>query len=467
MSNQLRLLALLITFSATALAQGVEERIRALEEANRNVLERLRQSEERNKGLESELADLRAADAALQEERFSELLDERINSMAASINDAEWSKATKSGAAMRIYGFVRLDAYYNTSRASDPVIPFRVLRERGPMQTINDREDQFAFDSRLTRLGFDFDMGQMGSADLTAKLETDFANFPAGSRESRATPRIRLAYIQLAWKDFTLRLGQDWDVISPLYPSVHSELLLWGAGNLGDRRPQVQALWQADDEKSFFIEASLGMSGAIDQIDNDGTGGSRTVADGFDSGHPHGQVRIGTTFDSWVEESRATVAVWGYVATLETDMTFGGEDRFTPYTIGIDFLLPITESVSLTGEAWYGQALSDVRGSILQNINTTTGEEIAGWGGWAEVRVQVSDALRVALGGSIDDPNGGDLSGASGQDRNLNFTGYVTTKYDFGQGLSSGFDVMYWETQYSEGSRGDMVRFNFWTSLSF
>ena len=209
------------------------------------------------------------------------------------------------------------------------------------------------------------------------------------------------------------------------------------------------------------------MSGAIDQADNDGTGGSRTVADGFDSGHPHGQLRFGVNFDSWVESQRATLGAWGYVAGLETDMKFGGEDHFMPWIVGIDVVLPIAETLSLRGEAWIGEALSDIRGSILQDINTVTGSEVSAWGGFAELHWQTSKTIRLALGGSIDNPDGGDLSGLSGEDRDLNWTLYASSRFDWEGGLLSGLDVIFWETQYSDGDLGNMVRINIWTQLNF
>ncbi|MEZ6194435.1 MAG: hypothetical protein R3F20_01725 [Planctomycetota bacterium] len=463
--------AILVLAAAGLQAQdgSLEARMRKIEEENARIQRELEHSRRENAELRGVVGDLRGETDRLKEERdeaVDNFLERHINAVSEVIQDTEWSHATKTGIGLRFYGYIRMDAYWDSARATDPIIPFGVLPEGG---AVRPNDAQFAFDSRLTRFGIEFDAGKIGSADVTARLETDFANFPTGSPESRETPRIRLAYINIDFGELTIRMGQDWDVISPLNPAVNYELLLWGAGNLGDRRPQAQLIWETGDPTgtTFTAELSAGMTGAIDALDLDGLGG-RTNIDGFDSGHPHVQGRLAVGFNSWVTGQRAAIGVWGYWAALDTDMTFGGEDEFNPFAVGIDLNLPIVNRVKLVGEAWYGQALSDIRGNILQNINRTTGDEIAGWGGWVEVHWQVTDTFRLAFGGSIDDPDEDDLAaGVSGQDRNLNWTTYVSSKLDLGGGLSTGLDVIYWETQYLGTGLGNMVRVNYWIQLNF
>ncbi|MCB9833207.1 MAG: hypothetical protein H6807_12100 [Planctomycetes bacterium] len=462
-----------ILFSIMILAAGlgaqqeetVERRLERLERENRRINEELKQSREENarlseriEGLASEAADLRASDGELEK---------LVNVLGDAYDDPTWSPATKSGKLIRFYGFLRTDIYYNTARANDPIIPFSVLPEKGTTYGADD--DQFAIDVRLTRLGIDLNAGKIGSADVTGKLEMDFANFTQGSTESRPAIRIRLAYIDFDWGNWAVRIGQDWDIISPLLPAVHSELLLWGVGNLGDRRAMAQLIYESDATEDLRIkfELAAGFTGAVDGADNDGAP-SRTTADGVDSGHPHAQARLGLNFGSWVEGKRAEIGFWGYVAGLETDTKFNGEDHFTPYTVGIDISLPLFASVSFIAEAWYGQALSDVRGNILQDINTATGDEIEGWGGWAEIHWQTTQDFRLAIGASIDDPKDGDLNGAvSGENRELNWTAYISSKLDLGGGLYTGLDVIYWETRYTVTGTADMVRVNYWIQLNF
>jgi hypothetical protein len=464
------LTGLLIVASAAALVpaqtQGsAEERLRSLEQQNQSILERLRASEARNRDLETKITVLEDETHQLRVEETDAALENHIDALLAE-TDASWIHATKSGKAIRFYGFFRLDAYYNSARANSVIVPAWVLPENDVTAEPND--DQFALDTRLTRFGIDVDAGRIGSADVTGKLEIDFANFPAGVPESRETPRIRVAYMNIDFGDWTIRMGQDWDVISPLFPSANNELLMWFAGNLGDRRPQMQLRYESGDPKDFqfsFI-LSAGLTGAIDNGDLDAGLGTFTSSerDGFDSGHPHGQLRAGIQFGSWVPEQTANIGLWGYIAGLETDTEFAGDDHFTPWTIGIDLTLPLFGPLTWRGEVWYGQALSDVRGTIGQVINPGTGDEIQGWGGWTEFVWQVNDSFSLALGGSIDDPDNDDVPGGG---RNLNWTVYIASVYKWGGGLKSGLDVIYWETDWDTLGIGNMIRVNFYTQLDF
>jgi len=63
----------------------------------------------------------------------------------------------------------------------------------------------------------------------------------------------------------------------------------------------------------------------------------------------------------------------------------------------------------LRGEGWWGRNMSDMRGGAGQGINTATGREIRGRGGWAEASFKVSRHLSLNPGFSTDDPVDEDL----------------------------------------------------------
>jgi len=374
----------------------------------------------------------------------------------------DWKDLTKSGLPIRFYGFFRLDAYYNSARMNSVILPATVQPENGTTAKPND--DAFFLDPRLTRFGFDITPVSVGEGTLTGKLETDFANFPSGGTESRATPRIRLAYIDIEQGDFGLRLGQDWDVISPLYPAVNHELLMWNAGNVGDRRAQIQGRY-APEGSPLEFKASLGLTGAINNQDLDPTvAGVSTERDGFDSGMPHLQVRGGLRQEMWVEGQPAVLGAWGSLGRTETDTAINGQTRFDIWLAGVDFQVPLTTELSLRGEAWVGENLGDFRGGIGQTVNATNGREIASIGGWGELVCKVGDATKVHVGASVDDPDNADLN-ANNPKRNL--TGYVGTVHDWDNGLRTGLDVIYWETDWMGLGTGNAVRVDLSFSLSF
>lgn len=457
------LVAALFSFGP-ALAQdpASESRIRALEEQNRAILKRLEDAESRNARLETEIKTIREEGS----DPRSAAIETQVNRLSGQLADGlAWKQLTRSGMPIRFYGFFRLDAYYTTARMDNVVVPSFVRNERNGEAESNDND--FALDARLTRFGFDVDGGTLGCSALSAKLELDFANFPSGTVESRETPRMRLAYVNLKQEHGYWRIGQDWDVISPLFPGVNAETLMWNAGNLGDRRPQVQFGWNTGDPKcmAFDLKLAAGLTGAITNQDLDPTvAGVSNERDGFDSGFPNLQARVGMSFRSWVCDQPVALGAWGAYAGNETDTQFNGKDEFDTWLVGIDFTVPLFKSTKLRGEAWVGSALSDFRGGIAQSVNTALGREIDSKGGWAEVVWEASKKLTLGVGGTIDDPDKGDLSN---NNRDLNWSAYVSTKYDFGGGFKAGLDAIFWETQYVGTGLGNTVRFDLYTQFDF
>lgn len=368
-----------------------------------------------------------------------------------------------SGKPIQFYGFVRMDAYYNTARASSVIIPATVLPEDTAVAKRND--DQFALDPRLTRFGMKINGGDYDGMKLSARLETDFANFVAGVAESRPTPRIRLAYIDIDNETWDFRIGQDWDTISPIYPAVNHELLMWNAGNLGDRRAQFRATMHSGP---ISWSSSLGLTGAINNQDLD-AGSTFVERDGFDSGMPHLQTRLGYRKKPEGGGADLDLGVWGMFGRLETDTAFNGDTRFDTWVLGIDFQVPLGEQLTFRGEAWHGQALGDVRGGIGSTVNTAAasagfGNEVTATGGWAEFVYQCDKNMRLYAGGTTDDPDADDLAPGNAD---LNLTGYVGTTVDINPDLRVAFDTIYWETDWLGVGTGNMVRFDLYFQFNF
>jgi hypothetical protein len=435
--------------------EETERRLKELEEQNKEILERLKQSEGQNTKLEGEVERMRA--------RENELLESDIERYLEATREVQGAEMagfkTKKDAFCTLYGFVRFDAYYNTARFNSVIVPFTVVAEDGVSASPND--DQFAMDVRLTRIGFDFNFGKVGGSDATGKVEIDFANFPSGTSESRPTPRIRLAYIQIDNAKWWLRLGQDWDVASPLFPTLNAEGVMWNAGNPGDRRPQAEFLWKASG--SVTVCVALGMQGAVNNQDLDAGAPpfSTTLVDGFDAGWPNFEFRVGWTSSG---ERKILIGGWGYVGGNETDTSFGGSTDFLSAMAGADFTVPIGPRFLLRGEVWWAQAGGDIRANVGQSINTATGDEIAGWGGWLEVKFLQNEQWNWYTGVTIDDPDDGDLPAAGAAQ---NFVAYVGVVRMWTKTFRTGIDASFWETQYNNDTLGNALRFDFYAVMDF
>jgi hypothetical protein len=360
--------------------------------------------------------------------------------------------ARAGDSSLAFYGFVRVDAIYDDSRPSAFQTPLFILSEDSSTGLRN--KENLTLHPRLTRFGMNYNgprVARLSNADISGRIEIDFQN---GGRESRAISRFRHAYLQLARDRSTFLLGQTSDVISPLFPNANADTLMWNAGNLGDRRPQVRYRYKSGP---VTFESAAGLTGAVDDLDLDADG----VRDGEASALPNLQARVG--FDSR-EKDRWSVGLWGMRGWQETSRGFGGERTFVSSGIGADYRLALGKRARLQGEAWSGTGLSDFRGGIGQSINTGTGDTISSRGGWLEFGVDPTSWSTLYLGYTVDDPDDSDVP-ANG--RTKNDAWYVTNRFRFGVPFQIGIEYLRWKTRYRGLALGLDNRFDLYAIYNF
>lgn len=418
-------------------------------------------SEAQIRALEQRVADLEAQNRAMLEllqEIRSRLPAEEVSAAAAPAGPAGKSGASEEkypakvqlgNSSLGFYGFVRLDAIYDDSRSSAIQTPTFILSEDSSLGT-GDSEASFNFHPRLTRFGMNFDGPEIGErgVKLSGKIEIDFQN---GGRESRSIIRMRHAYMNLDWGKTSLLIGQTWDLFSPLYPTVNSDTLMWNAGNLGDRRPQVR--FQAKSNKGLTFAAGVGLTGAIDSQDLDGDG----VRDGDDAEIPHVQARLGYAGESF------SVGLSGHTGREEVRSAVAGETSFDTSSVSLDFQ-GTAGLATVKGEIWTGENLSDFRGGIGQGINTATGQEIESSGGWLELGLELSELYSLYVGYSIDDPTDDDILPGG---RIKNDAWYLVNRFRVGRPFMVGFDYLYWTTEFKGLDDGTDNRFNLYVVYTF
>ncbi|MBL8857280.1 MAG: hypothetical protein JNL28_02085 [Planctomycetes bacterium] len=383
-----------------------------------------------------------------------------------------WKELSLLGGRFRFYGFLRVDAQFDTSRANNTQTIGWILSEdpaapAGVGAGGKNKED-FTLHPRLTRFGFDFMGGKvesLGDAEVTGKIEVDFYNSGlSGQSESRAALRMRHAWMKLAWGQFSILGGQTNDVISPLFPIVNADLVMWGAGNLGDRRPQLRFEHApAAAETGFIAQGEIGLTGANDNSDLDApsTFGAG-YRDGETSGKPTLQLRLADRFE--IGGQKAEVGVWAHRAWEEPDTAFNGEDEFKSYALGFDVSAPLWKDiVGLKLEGWAGENVDDVRGGIFQGINKTKGEEIASKGGFLELSCKLGERTTAYVGYSTDDPDNDDV-GAQG--RAANKIWYAALRWNF-KPVSFGLEYLDWTTNYVGLDDGTNQRFGAFMQYSF
>lgn len=389
---------------------------------------------------------------------------------------------------LRFYGNFRGDYDNATARFGiDLQNPFVVLPNdptfrAGPNAVpIKPHNFNYALYPRLTRIGAEYygpPIEALGGATTTGRLEVDFLTGANASinPESRELLRLRLAYITVTWDEFTLLVGQDWDLVSPLIPTVNDNTNMWNAGNLGDRRPQVKFLWdhKLGGDRVLQIQNGLILADALKNPDLEGNG----LRDNEASGIPGYQGRIGWIGPSMVEGEKLICGAWTMLAIDQVNGTLPppflpvpGQPnpqfsqyesyRFLSRGFGLDLRLPIVEDLTFQGEVWYGQNLADFRGGVAQSVNVPRKIPIRAKGGWAELVYRVCPHYQFAIGATVDDVRDSDLIGLNqvlypgypeGVNVNsgvkLNYTYYLSNRFPIGNGLMFGLDYMNWNTEY-------------------
>ncbi len=349
--------------------------------------------------------------------------------------------------AVTIYGQIRTDLLYDTQQPN-PNNQFPAWINSP--DTTGGESARFGLHPRLTRVGFNFAAPEdtMKGWTVTGNIEVDFQN---GGSESRQALRARHLYVKLASANGTWLVGQTWDLASPLFPSPNDDSLMWNAGNLGDRRPQIRYTGGSGGTE---FGVALGLTGAIDAKDLDSDG----IRDGEDSGVPNVQARLG-----W-RTMTSSIGVWAIQAWEETATPVAGETKFQASAIGADFAVNLGGGFDVKGEAWTGRNLSDFRGGVGQGVNTTTGEEVRSSGGWVELGFNLSNTHRLALGYTLDDPRDADIA-ANGRTKNSAL--FVHNRWLVGNNVDVGLNVLFWNTEFNGQATGRDTRLNLYLSRRF
>ena len=365
---------------------------------------------------------------------------------------------------IKFYGFVRLDMHYDDSHPNNTHLIYCIPSEDpGAPAAIGEKKNaqDFTMHAKLTRFGIDVasaPIERLADATISGKIEIDFLAEET-TRTTRPLPRLRLAYAKLGWDDLSVLVGQAWDVISPLNPEANSEFVMWGAGNVGDRRPQVRTDYTPKlGDGQLFLQGSVGLSGGIDNQNMDGAGSA--YVDGESSGLPCFEARLGYKgAHVWLDQKPWQVGVWGFYARERLDTLPAGytDDTFAADAVGVDAVLPLHDMLEVRGEAWLGKNVNDIRGGIMQGVSEVDGgTEIRSRGYWAEVVVKTCEWYTLHLGTSRDNPVNGDLAPAVGAAIPTgaadNRVYYVCDRFNLGGGVKVGFDYLHWTTQW----RGDL-----------
>jgi len=292
-----------------------------------------------------------------------------------------------------------------------------------------------------------------GDLRLSDKVTSNFygeidlinlGDIPDSSKYNSNQIRFRLLYADLNFPSHSWRIGQAWDIFSPLNSTTFNTNgdFRFG-GNAGYRRPQVR--WTSSSDQSRFT-GQLSVNANLAMTDGQNSG--------EDSGYPVLMGRLAYGFAGGGEK-KATVGVSGVWGKEEVD---GLVDDADQYALGLDLDLPISEKISFMGEIQSGKNTDAYK--FGEGINLTTGNEIGTTSGWGQILYRIDEKYLFAGYLGIEDIDSGDLNNG---DREGNTVLAVHFRYDFLKVCAVGFEYEHFDTSYKGTSdeTADLFWFTF------
>lgn len=318
------------------------------------------------------------------------------------------------------YGYFKLDMSYDTNLMSvGNFARWAILNSEDAIPTTNITANQSRFGMNITK------------GDISGKVEIDF--YGVGSAENKGGVLLRKAYTEAKFDKFTIRAGQDSDIISPLVPSTVNYPVAWWAGNIGYRRPMVKVFGNRN-----LFSWNVGLARNIEgDIGDDG------INDGIAGVIPEFQGRLAATLmDNY------TFGISGHFAQMD-DTNLG---KYESWSGNVDLNLVITPTITISGEAFVGSNIARMLGGIA---NASTVDGIETQGGWVNIKIKPNKDLSLSAGISMDDPCDCDLENGMRSKNTMIFANFYK---DILQGFLVGLEVSNWTTEYKNMDTANAFR---------
>ncbi len=387
-----------------------------------------------------------------------EMLEKELDELKASLTEktvtpqnpaAPAQEALKSsdGFSIKSYGYIKLDASYNDSRTVSGNYVLYV-----PSEGTVKNDNTFNITARQSRLGLDIGAPQYKGWVTKAKVEADFYGDGPVAHENKAELMLRHAFLETAKGGLSFLAGQTWDVISPLNPNSLSYVPGFTSGNTGYRRPQIRVSYNNtfDDVTGILTQFALSRTTGTTGEDLDAGGQN----DGDDAGFPTIQARVALTTKG-LAGKKNVIGISGHYGQEEVEWTIGDKTDYDSWSGNIDFVIPLSERFTLSGEVFTGKNLDDYFGGILQGINTTTRNEISSYGMWSQISFIFNKKWQYTAGFSFDNPDTDDLNNGA---RDKNSFYFVNAMFKVLPMLTIGIEYDYYKTEYKGMADGTVNR---------
>ncbi len=351
---------------------------------------------------------------------------------------------------LSFYGYVKLDASYDTQRTVAGNLMFFVLPEGD-----KGREDEFNMTANETRLGMRLTVPEIDDIQTQGVLETDF--YGGGSQNS-PNLRLRLAFVDLKRGSWALRAGQDWETFIVVVPRIVNFAYLADAGALGLRRPQLRLSHSTPLGDNATLTLKLAAARTIGQ-DIDGGGQD----DGSAAGFPSAQAAMVLEMESWTTR-KLTMGLSGFVGSEKVAAYSTGDDDapmqipekdYAAWATIASVAVPLCKQAMIQGSVWHGENLDNYFGGIGQGINRSKQRAIAASGGWVQLVLNPSDRTNINLGYGLDNPERDDLNTA---DRSKNELFFASLFYRLTDAVTLAAECSHLTTSYLGGDNAANTR---------
>lgn len=376
----------------------------------------------------------------------SKLSEQEIQALRRIIEQDNKKKSVWSSLDVQLYGYLKTDAAYDTDR----VYPgnYALYVDSFPN---NKNDNEFNLTANQSRFGFKI-AGPDGTNFKTSGL-LEFDLYGNYADENKPKIQTRHAYLKLDWPSdrFSILAGQTSDVFSPLNPETLNYTVLWYAGNIAYRRPQIRltkGLKIGKDSELLFegaVARTIGRSNTLSTVSESGE----------DAGYPTPEGRVSLTLPGLVYKP-VILGFSGHFGREEYDTDMSGNNKkFDSWSANLDLTMPFSKLLTLKGELFTGENLNAYFGGIGQGVNTSTLKEIRAKGGWVAVTLTPQEQWRFNLGAGIDRVNRDDISNNS---KTYNSSVFGNVIYSVNKNTEVGFEVSQLRTGYKNSDDMDDLR---------
>jgi len=399
----------------------------------REVLDRLAKLEEQNRALTNEVRELKERLGPIGTAAESAPLAERVDvaeQRVAELNQTRVSSDNKLP--ISLTGMMLFNAYANgksSAGAQYPVVLPPNGRARGAGATF-----------RQSVIGLKLDGPTvLGGAKVNGSVLMDFFGGGTGLNQ---TMRLRVASLDLAWKNTSVGFAFDKPIVAPRDPDSLAQVglsPLTGAGNLWLWQPQVRF----EQRKSFGERAGIRAQLGVYQTAEGGAGVTDAYSGSLASSRPGYEGR----FELFAQRGARRIEIApGFHASSTRVIGQSAPSRlFT-----VDWLIRPFSRISLTGTYFRGQN-TGVLGGLRQGVSivyTKAGDvarPVHAQGGWAQVKIQATQRAAFHFFGGQEDDRNRDLL-KTGITKNQAYGANVM--YRWGSNLLTSFEGSQVRTSY-------------------